>query len=108
MMFFMWDEKVERFSVMLCPSPTSQSTRPYILKLLLPSAGTCRPLWAIRDKSPTVLSATVLPPVLGPVTTTPLVTSPFVPLPSSKSSGTAAARSISGWRAPVTRMCFSV
>lgn len=58
------------------------------------SAGTCRPLCAIRERSPTVLRATVLPPVLGPVITTPLYLSPV-----SKFKGTADSWGSKGCRA---------
>ena len=99
MMFVMCAEKVDRFSAMLCPSPTSHRYALCMQSALPSPAGTCRPLCAIIDSRPTVLSITVLPPVLGPVTITPRVPSAI-----SKSSGTQAALSSSGWRAPRRRM----
>ena len=58
------------------------------------SAGGRRPHWCSTAASPSVFSATVLPPVFGP-----LITSARR-LPSSRSIGTADARSSSGCRAP--------
>ena len=65
-MFFMCDEKVERFCFIDCSSPISQNIPSKYDSSPL-SAGMNIPHIAITVISPTSLSVTVLPPVLGPV-----------------------------------------
>ena len=66
---------MDRFWVMLCPSPISHKTILCMAIVLLDFAGMCRPHCAIIESNPTVLRATVLPPVFGPVMTIPVILS---------------------------------
>ena len=66
-MLVMCAEKVESDCSIDCSSPMSAKMSCRIGSRVPSSAGIGSPAWAIRQSSPTVLSATVLPPVLGPV-----------------------------------------
>ena len=92
-------EKVERLISIDCRSPISASTRSKTGSSAR-TAGGRRPAWWSSAASPSVLSATVLPPVFGPLMTSARRS------PSSRSIGTAAAGSSSGWRAPESRTSF--
>ena len=87
-----WPEKVERLISIDCRSPMSASTWSKTGSAAV-SAGGRSPAWCSSAASPSVFSATVLPPVFGP-----LITSARRP-PRSRSIGTAASGSSSGWRA---------
>ena len=86
-------EKVDRLIAIDCSSPMSTRISSKTGSAAS-SAGGRRPHWYSAAARPSVFSATVLPPVFGP-----LITSARR-LPSSRSIGTAVARSSSGCRAP--------
>ena len=76
-----WEEKVEKDSSMLCPSPISVQTESKMGRIDSSSAGMKDEIWLRRTHRARVFMVTVFPPALAPLRTSTLV-------PSSRSTVT--------------------